>query len=693
MAITSYKAVVGYYNSAGTPNITTAVTGQLSDGWIPIGAPILTDAYGQCTQMMAKTDATPVIATSAYTVVTAANPQPPDATWDAQGEPLWIDTATYLQAYTKGGAYLQGTVPVSRGGTGATTTLAAAANLRVFAIPNNLSEITDRSAAWLNVRPTGPLPLGGDPVNDYDATTMRWVKNYVDTGGGSGGASMNGVMNYGVGDFHLRDSRAFIQPYEVFSDGQLLNRADWPELWAYAQMLSPISDADWLADTQKRGKYSLGDGTTTFRVPDRNGVQAGSIGELFARGDGGISSNNGIIYEAAAPNIAGGISDFFGFSAAAYTESSGALRMAGKSDSTPLNQWNTNHPGVEASYNLIFNASLSDTSYGKYGITGNIIPRNFVGVWVIRANGGFTAANTQWQVINADATTPPVNTVVYGGAVRSEYKIGAAVTYQASLQAYGTVGGTTSQQGLRLGTNSKSYDFTDSGTLMLPDSSVQIGTRRPLGDLIVDAYLRPKDCYVKPTESLGVSAVENNTISIRNFQSSINSYVSWLRGDWYSGSYVLGGIRGSSTLLEKFTIAVDSGGAGAASFDFYPNGVAHCTNWLSTSDERLKTNIRRIEQPLDKMRKIKGVTWERMDVNPTPAGIGFIAQDVETAFPDYVNVLGSRTVTLKDGTVVGNIKSLDIGGVAAALHHEAILALMDKVEALEAELSALKSGK
>lgn len=103
MAITSYKAVVGYYNSAGTPNITTAVTGQLADGWIPIGAPILTDAYGQCTQMMVKTDATPVVTVSAYTVVTAANPQPPDATWNAQGEPLWIDTTTYLQAYTKGG--------------------------------------------------------------------------------------------------------------------------------------------------------------------------------------------------------------------------------------------------------------------------------------------------------------------------------------------------------------------------------------------------------------------------------------------------------------------------------------------------------------------------------------------------------------------------------------------------------------
>ncbi|EMR6009122.1 tail fiber protein, partial [Escherichia coli] len=119
---------------------------------------------------------------------------------------------------------------------------------------------------------SGPLRLGGDAVGDYDAVTMRQLRS---VSGGAGGPSMNGVMNYGVGDFHLRDSRAFIQPYEVVSDGQLLNRADWPELWAYAQMLSPISDTEWLADASKRGKYSNGDGTTTFRVPDRNGVQQG----------------------------------------------------------------------------------------------------------------------------------------------------------------------------------------------------------------------------------------------------------------------------------------------------------------------------------------------------------------------------------------------------------------------------------
>ena len=583
MAITSYKAVMGYYNSAGTPNITTAVTGQLSDGWIPIGAPILTDAYGQCTQMMAKTDATPVIATSAYTVVTAANPQPPDATWDAQGEPLWIDTTTYLQAYTKGGAYLQGTVPVSRGGTGATTTLAAAANLRVFAIPNNLVEITDRSAAWLNLRPTGSLPLGGDPVNDYDATTMRWVKNYVDSGGGGGGASMNGVMNYGVGQLTLWHSRAFIPSYAVVADGQLLSRTAYPELWAHAQMHSPVTDTAWLTGTENRAKFSNGDGSTTFRVPDLNGVQTGSVRGLFGRGSSGVDqySQPGRVLESALPNITGSFTtnsfQYVGVNYPLVGNRSGAFAQGGTLVDTalPFASVDTN----EQAYATDFNANVSSNVYGKYN-TNEVVPNSFVGVWIIRANGGFIAANTQWSVRNADSTLPPTSTVVRGGYVRSEYLVGSVLNHVSTFSTYNTVGGADLQRGAEIHTGSASYKFTDAGT-------------------------------------------------------------------------------------------------------------AQATNWSSTSDPRVKSLIEVIPDPLDLMRSIRGYSW--FYEHTGSKGFGFLSSEVKENFPGAVNTFGD--VTLPGGAVVKDVEGVDTSGVSAALHHEAILALMAKVEALEAELTALKSGK
>lgn len=44
---------------------------------------------------------------------------------------------------------------------------------------NNLSDLADRAAAWLNVRPDGPTPLAADPVDDKDAATKGWVKTFI----------------------------------------------------------------------------------------------------------------------------------------------------------------------------------------------------------------------------------------------------------------------------------------------------------------------------------------------------------------------------------------------------------------------------------------------------------------------------------------------------------------------------------
>lgn len=121
---------------------------------------------------------------------------------------------------------------------------------------------------------------------------------------------------------------------------------------------------------------------------------------------------------------------------------------------------------------------------------------------------------------------------------------------------------------------------------------------------------------------------------------------------------------------------------------FGQNGNATAPGtWVNTSDRRLKTNIKTIENPLDKMRIIRGYTWDRLDgVGP---GVGFIAQEAAAVFPDNVFVSGDRT--LDDGTVVKNVLSPDTSGISAALHHEAILALMDRVEKQDEVIAELQA--
>ncbi|WP_407226349.1 tail fiber domain-containing protein [Enterobacter roggenkampii] len=126
-----------------------------------------------------------------------------------------------------------------------------------------------------------------------------------------------------------------------------------------------------------------------------------------------------------------------------------------------------------------------------------------------------------------------------------------------------------------------------------------------------------------------------------------------------------------------------------ASYIFSGNGSATAPgSWVPNSDGRLKFDIKRIEDPLGKMVKLRGVTWQRLDgVAP---GIGFIAQEVQKVFPEFVFEGGDRT--LDDGTVVEKVLSPDTYGVAAALHHEAILVLMEKIGDLKKQVKVLQSG-
>ncbi len=305
----------------------------------------------------------------------------------------------------------------------------------------NLEGIADRAAAWLNIRPTGATPLAGDGVGDYDACTMRQARNM----GGGAGPTQSGVMNYGVGSRRLHDSRAWIPSYEVFGDGQLLSRAANPDLWAFAQLVGLIDDSVWKSTPAQRGHYSRGDGSTTFRVPDLNGVKKNgdesgaivgdSIPGLHGRGDGGVSSNNGVVQQNAAPNITGRGGNF---------KSGGTATFEGCI--TPdTNTSRSDDAGPSGPNSFKIDASLSSKAYGRDN-TDEVRTNSFIGVWVIRASGGFTAANTAWHVINGDAVAPGTGTLVRGGDVFSDYKVANADYVQAIFRSRVTIGGAASAE-------------------------------------------------------------------------------------------------------------------------------------------------------------------------------------------------------------------------------------------------------
>lgn len=553
---------------------------------------------------------------------------------------------------------------------------------------NNLSDLADRAAAWLNVRPIGSTPLAGDPVNDYDAATKRWVENRINSG--TVGPTLNGVMNYGVGDFHLRDSRAYIQPYEIASDGQLLNRADWPELWAYAQMIGLIEDSVWLGDKFQRGKYSSGNGKTTFRVPDKNGVQQGSIRALYGRGDGGNSSANGQLFESAAPNITGYFTSYSGGSyAQAIGASYGALYSNngvfpdGKGDAIPGGT-----TALEGRYNTCnFDASRSSPIYGAS--TDEILTRNFVGVWVIRASGGFVAANTSWSVINSDSTRPNTLTKASSGKVLAQYKIGESLEAQAEFRSDAYIDGMyyaimsiyNNTKGV-----TKELAFDDSGLLNSDRYRARYGTMMAWSETGL-----AKGTFSMEDQAIGANYAFNSLLS--GAQSSQGGYKT---------SCHWGMIHHNATSFAQsvWHIAGDANNAYGVRVGIQPlNSDIYFHKWQpgseetytlqknATSDRRLKHSIENttVEKALENIKNLNFVTFIYNNDSLQRVRRGVIAQETEVIEPLYV-----KTRKFYDNSgIEQEQKELDTTPMLLDTMH-VVQDLVKRIEDLEKELEQLK---
>lgn len=129
---------------------------------------------------------------------------------------------------------------------------------------------------------------------------------------------------------------------------------------------------------------------------------------------------------------------------------------------------------------------------------------------------------------------------------------------------------------------------------------------------------------------------------------NLNSGISWgaaLHCDgaqalWYDGTYFSWGYGGTyNYFADKVTIG---NAANPGNYMLYVQGNAFTTGTWSTSDIRFKKNVTEINDPLEKVMKIRGVTYEYRTGDFPEYGFaggrhaGCIAQEVEEIFPEAV---------------------------------------------------------
>ena len=158
-----------------------------------------------------------------------------------------------------------------------------------------------------------------------------------------------------------------------------------------------------------------------------------------------------------------------------------------------------------------------------------------------------------------------------------------------------------------------------------------------------------------------LDADDNGTVSFKDggtrysyIEKSSNSML--IQATISDGDIIFKGNDGGSTIT---ALTLDMSEAGAATFN---------NNVTAYSDERLKDNIKTIENGLDKVEQLRGVSYTRDEKE----SIGVIAQEVEKILPEIV-----LTADDEMGT-----KSVDYSRLTAVLI-EAVKELSAKVKELE----------
>lgn len=122
-------------------------------------------------------------------------------------------------------------------------------------------------------------------------------------------------------------------------------------------------------------------------------------------------------------------------------------------------------------------------------------------------------------------------------------------------------------------------------------------------------------------------------------------------------------------------------------------GAYNSTGWVHSSDARLKTKIKPLENALDKIVKLQGVSYNWKTLPNSNNQIGFIAQEVEKVFPEVIakDAEGNYSMAIQN-LVSPIIEALKLQQKQIEATGDALNNLQTAISNLQNETASLKSG-
>jgi hypothetical protein len=332
------------------------------------------------------------------------------------------------------------------------------------------------------------------------------------------------------------------------------------------------------------------------------------------------------------------------------------------------------------------NAGISSL-YASVGIiTTLVIPRNgyegstvdgWLGAPTAYVNTGIIT-NITASVLRGTSSANPLTAFINSGIVTSISGVGATYT-NAQITSKLSVNGTASGEGIYANIGIVSAFGPGASTPTAGSMNINCGSSGDISARVITSTAPQGTAPLTVTSTTLVTNLNVGYLSGRSVTGFLRGQNDvWQTSDdgknrlyfgtnakTYFGSAASGYEFRSST--DTIIVSIDNTG-----------NVSAVGEITASSDERIKTNIKTIENALDKVTQLRGVEYDRTDIERHQ--IGVIAQEVEKVLPDIVH------------TDENGMKSVAYGNLTAVLI-EAIKDLKGEVSELRAELNELKGTK
>lgn len=320
-------------------------------------------------------------------------------------------------------------------------------------------------------------------------------------------------------------------------------------------------------------------------------------------------------------------------------------------------------------------------SHGVFGAYYNdnspYVFKNKLGVGIAGTNPSATLEVAGTLRVSGSANTVTLDNLA-GGGVRLVTVNNLGVLSATATLPGDNFGNHIATQNVQLGNYWLSGDGGSEGVFVNSSGNVGIGTNSPSQRLQVAGTIRTnltgtgnRCLYVTPTGDIAAKTVDCGTSTGGD---NLGSHIA--TQNIQLGNYWLSGDGGSEGVFVNSSGNVGIG-TNAPGYPLQVNGNIGATAFIYTSDVRLKTEITTLDNSLDKISQLRGVSFRWQDSGQP--SVGLVAQEVEKVFPELV----------RDSN---GLKGVEYGNLVAPLI-EAIKEQQTQIKSLSERLERLEAKK